>query len=109
MPRNPAERPWAHRFRRVFVGNFVGKSKGVPCRFQPIEFYGERGRTRTCDPCLKRALLYQLSYAPSTWNATIKTIVAAATLHDFTSSLFLLRERFRRSISGETATALLIV
>src|SRR2546423_669527 len=26
---------------------------------------GERGRTRTCDPCLKRALLYQLSYAPT--------------------------------------------
>ena len=26
---------------------------------------GERGRTRTFDPCLKRALLYQLSYAPS--------------------------------------------
>ena len=26
---------------------------------------GERGRIRTCDPCLKRALLYQLSYAPS--------------------------------------------
>jgi hypothetical protein len=26
--------------------------------------YGERGRIRTCDPCLKRALLYQLSYAP---------------------------------------------
>ena len=27
--------------------------------------HGERGRTRTCDPCLKRALLYQLSYAPT--------------------------------------------
>src|SRR4029450_4996651 len=26
---------------------------------------GERGRIRTCDPRLKRALLYQLSYAPS--------------------------------------------
>ena len=26
---------------------------------------GERGRTRTFDPCLKRALLYQLSYAPT--------------------------------------------
>src|SRR5512146_1152930 len=25
---------------------------------------GECGRIRTCDPCLKRALLYQLSYAP---------------------------------------------
>ena len=26
---------------------------------------GERGRARTFDPCLKRALLYQLSYAPA--------------------------------------------
>ncbi len=26
---------------------------------------GECGRIRTCDPCLKRALLYQLSYAPT--------------------------------------------
>jgi hypothetical protein len=26
---------------------------------------GERGRIRTCDPCLKRALLYHLSYAPN--------------------------------------------
>jgi hypothetical protein len=26
---------------------------------------GERGWTRTIDPCLKRALLCQLSYAPS--------------------------------------------
>jgi hypothetical protein len=32
---------------------------------QIIELFGERGRTRTCDPCLKRALLYQLSYAPA--------------------------------------------
>ena len=31
---------------------------------QSVEKYGERGRIRTCDPCLKRALLYQLSYAP---------------------------------------------
>ncbi len=27
--------------------------------------YGERGWTRTIDPCLKRALLCQLSYAPT--------------------------------------------
>jgi hypothetical protein len=26
---------------------------------------GERGRIRTCDPRLKRALLYHLSYAPT--------------------------------------------
>src|SRR5580704_6062217 len=31
---------------------------------EPEGVHGERGRTRTCDPCLKRALLYQLSYAP---------------------------------------------
>jgi hypothetical protein len=30
-----------------------------------IGLAGERGRIRTCDPCLKRALLYQLSYAPT--------------------------------------------
>src|SRR5580704_15695130 len=30
---------------------------------------GERGRIRTCDPCLKRALLYQLSYAPISFAA----------------------------------------
>jgi hypothetical protein len=30
-----------------------------------LERFGERGRNRTCDPRLKRALLYQLSYAPS--------------------------------------------
>ncbi len=36
-------------------------------RFSSKSFgmYGERGRNRTCDPRLKRALLYQLSYAPS--------------------------------------------
>ena len=33
--------------------------------FQVLEKSGERGRIRTCDPCLKRALLYQLSYAPT--------------------------------------------
>jgi hypothetical protein len=33
---------------------------------------GERGRIRTCDPCLKRALLYQLSYAPN-YSANCKT------------------------------------
>ena len=30
-----------------------------------VRISGERGRIRTCDPCLKRALLYQLSYAPA--------------------------------------------
>src|ERR1700674_4672841 len=41
----------------------------------PKRVLGERGRTRTCDPCLKRALLYQLSYAPTIIqsNTTITT------------------------------------
>ncbi len=32
---------------------------------EPKGVLGERGRIRTCDPCLKRALLYHLSYAPT--------------------------------------------
>jgi hypothetical protein len=36
-----------------------------------IGLSGERGRTRTCDPCLKRALLYQLSYAPTPFQSTL--------------------------------------
>ena len=36
---------------------------------------GERGRTRTCDPCLKRALLYQLSYAPIFYNQALAEVV----------------------------------
>jgi hypothetical protein len=31
--------------------------------------YGERAGTRTQDPCLKRALLYQLSYAPTVYES----------------------------------------
>ena len=27
--------------------------------------FGERGRNRTCDPRIKSAMLYQLSYAPT--------------------------------------------
>ena len=34
-------------------------------RAKARNFYGERGRIRTCDPRLKRALLYHLSYAPT--------------------------------------------
>jgi hypothetical protein len=36
---------------------------GDRCRYSGTT--GERGRIRTCDPCLKRALLYHLSYAPT--------------------------------------------
>ena len=35
----------------------------------PASRSGERGRIRTFDPCLKRALLYQLSYAPTMANS----------------------------------------
>src|ERR1700676_2752902 len=37
----------------------------------PKRVIGERGRTRTCDPCLKRSLLYQLSYAPTSFQSNI--------------------------------------
>ena len=62
-------------YRASFVGGFVEKAKrAVPRPFQVIESFGERGRIRTCDPCLKRALLYQLSYAPhKLQNATVVT------------------------------------
>src|SRR5205823_7589015 len=62
-------------YRGSFVGGFVEKAKrAVPRPFQVIESFGERGRIRTCDPCLKRALLYQLSYAPhKLQNATVVT------------------------------------
>jgi hypothetical protein len=36
---------------------------------------GERGRIRTCDPCLKRALLYQLSYAPVLYNQALAAFI----------------------------------
>jgi hypothetical protein len=40
--------------------------------------FGERGRIRTCDPCLKRALLYQLSYAPAFYNQALAAMVLDA-------------------------------
>ena len=41
------------------------KIPGLMQSNEPKRNHGERGRIRTCDPCLKRALLYQLSYAPA--------------------------------------------
>jgi hypothetical protein len=41
---------------------------GLKNCLQLVETSGERGRIRTCDPLLKRALLYQLSYAPTEFN-----------------------------------------
>ncbi len=43
----------------------LGTKLGMMQSNEPKRVHGERGRTRTCDPCLKRALLYQLSYAPA--------------------------------------------
>ena len=40
---------------------------------------GERGWTRTIDPCLKRALLYQLSYAPIFCNRAVAEDAKACT------------------------------
>jgi hypothetical protein len=39
--------------------------------FVRMQKTGERGWTRTIDPCLKRALLYQLSYAPVFCNRAV--------------------------------------
>ena len=50
---------------RVWVRISWQKTPGVMQSNEPKRVPGERGRTRTCDPCLKRALLYQLSYAPT--------------------------------------------
>jgi hypothetical protein len=36
---------------------------------EPKGVHGERAGTRTQDPCLKRALLYQLSYAPTVYES----------------------------------------
>src|SRR6185437_7671064 len=42
----------------------VASSRRAEC-YWPLYGLGERGWTRTIDPCLKRALLCQLSYAPT--------------------------------------------
>ena len=39
---------------------------------------GERGRIRTCDPCLKRALLYHLSYAPTLQSKALTAVISDA-------------------------------
>ncbi len=58
------------------------KAEGIPAASRLLIF-GERGRIRTCDPCLKRALLYQLSYAPNAFKSN--------TLLDFAQSTHLRR------------------
>jgi hypothetical protein len=49
----------------VWVRISSQKILGAMQSHDPKRVLGERGRIRTCDPCLKRALLYQLSYAPT--------------------------------------------
>ena len=57
----------------------MGKRWGhCVCQSQTIEKSGERGRIRTCDPCLKRALLYQLSYAPVLCNQALAAVIPDA-------------------------------
>jgi hypothetical protein len=54
------------KLRGVRVLGVWGCPKPNPLKStNDFEVLGERGRIRTCDPCLKRALLYHLSYAPA--------------------------------------------
>ena len=69
------------RMLAPFARCVVGRSgcPGVPETNPPkstkyFENCGERGRARTFDPCLKRALLYQLSYAPHLCNQALAEI-----------------------------------
>ncbi len=60
--------------------------------FKGQKLRGERGWTRTIDPCLKRALLCQLSYAPTFFQFNIgegvcRTLAAAAPNHGAASLL----------------------
>jgi hypothetical protein len=52
------------RIRGVFV------SCREDCSGEASLRYGEPGRNRTCDPRIKSALLYQLSYGPALLNLT---------------------------------------
>jgi hypothetical protein len=41
------------------------KTNEVRIRVLTSKLFGEPGRNRTCDPRIKSALLYQLSYGPT--------------------------------------------
>jgi hypothetical protein len=58
----------------IDVANILAKT-GTLQQQHCLPNFGERGRIRTFDPCLKRALLYQLSYAPAViqFNTLIKS------------------------------------
>ena len=61
---------WAGCGSESLVRKFWGRCDPMT----PKKVLGERGRIRTCDPCLKRALLYQLSYAPHLCNQALAEI-----------------------------------
>jgi hypothetical protein len=63
---------------------------------------GERGRNRTCDPRLKRALLYQLSYAPSPLFTT-SYITRSVRLGGNLGAISLLAERIAASSASTIA------
>jgi hypothetical protein len=50
--------------------HLLGRTDPVKISAMGLE-YGERGRNRTCDPCIKSALLYRLSYALSQFQSNI--------------------------------------
>jgi hypothetical protein len=50
--------------RRAILSRYADCIRNIEYKIDEPKF-GERGRIRTCDPRLKRALLYHLSYAPS--------------------------------------------
>ncbi len=52
---------------RWLIASFATETELILC----IRVFGERGWTRTIDPCLKRALLCQLSYAPTLFKSNI--------------------------------------
>ena len=66
--------PGARKKKRENLGESRGRKLGIKlgsekglARSNPraLVFTGRRNRTRTCDPCLVRAMLYQLSYPPA--------------------------------------------
>src|SRR4051794_24267811 len=68
-----------HHFECLHTARHTAKK--MVSRAKCFRVSGERGRIRTCDPRLKRALLYQLSYAPTDSNLPcIQSIKSAQAL-----------------------------
>ena len=79
---NAVERLGGHKIGHS-AGSLVANGPGeIAVSASGAEGYGERGRTRTFDPCLKRALLYQLSYAP-TIETTFGLLITYCTAANF--------------------------